>query len=61
MVIAVTDAIKIIPKVIVIPRREIVRMGERWIIYLPQDYNIIWEELKRKGRKVRVYIEVLEE
>jgi len=56
-----SQEIKLIPKLIVIPRRELVRLGERWIIYLPQDYAEIWEELKRQGKKVRVYIEVIED
>jgi len=55
------DKIKIIPREIFIPRREVVRLGERWIIYLPQDYSELWEELKRQGKKVRVYIEVIDE
>jgi len=53
--------LKYIPKEIFIPRREIVRLGERWIIYLPQNYDELWEELKRQGKKVRVYIEVIDE
>ena len=52
--------LRIVPNLIVLPKREIVRMGERWIIYLPQDYGVIWEELKKQGKKVRVYIEVIE-
>lgn len=52
--------LKFIPKEIIIPKREVVRLGERWIIYLPQDYTEVWEELKRQGKKVRIYIEVIE-
>jgi len=52
--------LRIIPQIIVVPEREVVKLGERWIIYLPQQYAEIWEELKRQRKKVRVYIEVLE-
>jgi len=55
-----SESIKIVPKVIVIPRREVVRHGKRWIIYLPSDYNDIWEEIKKMGKKVKVYIEVVD-
>ena len=37
------------------------RMGDRWIIYLPQQYLQLWMELKKRKKKVRVYIEVLDE
>ena len=53
------EDIKIIPEVIVVPKREIVKHGNRWIIYLPANYNYIWEEMKKQGKKVRVYIEVV--
>ena len=56
-----SQEIKLIPKLIVIPRRELVRLGERWIIYLPQDYSELWRLLKEQGKKVRVYIEILDE
>jgi len=36
--------------VIVIPKREVVRHGNRFIVYLPADYNDIWEELKREEK-----------
>jgi len=52
--------IRIIPNIIVIPERTIVRMGHRYIVYLPQDYSVIWDELKRQGKKVRIYIEVVD-
>jgi len=51
---------RIIPEVIIVGEREIVRMGKRWIVYLPIELNDVWETIKRQGRKVRVYIEVLE-
>jgi len=60
-VINMEDKIKIIPREIIIPRREIVKMGNRYIIYLPVEYNQLWEELKRQGKKIRVYIEVIDE
>ena len=50
----------VIPKLIYILPREIVRLGNRWIIYLPLDYNEIWEAIKRQGKKVKIYIEVIE-
>jgi len=53
--------LRYIPKEIFIPKREIVRLGERWIIYLPVDYNMLWEELKHRGKKVRVYIEIIDD
>ena len=56
----VHDNIKMIPELIIIPRREVVRAGNRWIIYLPQDYNELWKSLKESRKKVRVYIEVLD-
>ncbi len=54
------EHIKIIPRVIIVPRREVVKHGNRWIIYLPSDYNEIWDTIKEQGRKVRIYIEILE-
>ncbi len=55
------QGINIIPKVIFVPRRELVRLGNRWIIYLPVDMNELWESIKNNGWKVKVYIEVVEE
>jgi hypothetical protein len=57
----VKSNLKYIPKEIFIPKREIVRMGQRWILYLPQEYDEVWRILKEQGRKVRVYIEVIDE
>jgi len=54
-----SEEIKIIPRVIVIPKREVVRHGNRFIVYLPADYNDIWKEIKKQGKKVRVYIEII--
>jgi len=51
---------KIIPEVIYLGEREIVRMGRRWIIYLPLKLSDLWEEVKRQGKKVRIYIEVVD-
>jgi len=46
-------------KRMIVLNREIVRQGnKRYIIYLPTDLNDIWEELKRRGKKVRVHIEI---
>jgi len=53
------ESISLIPKIIYVPPREIVRLGKRWIIYLPQEYNEVWEAIKRGGKKVRIYIEVV--
>jgi hypothetical protein len=55
----VVEGIHVIPPLIFIPRREIVRLGNRWIIYLPVDYNEVWEAIKSQGKKVKVYIEVV--
>ena len=55
------EEIKVIPKVILIPKREVVRHGNRYIIYLPIDYNDLWEKIKKMGVKVRIYVEVLNE
>jgi hypothetical protein len=46
----------VIPNVIFIPRREVVRLGNRWIIYLPMDYNEVWELIKKRGLKVKAYL-----
>jgi len=53
--------LRYIPKEIFIPRREIVRLGERWIIYLPQDYSELWKLLKEQGKRIRVYIEIIDD
>ena len=37
-------------------RRHIVRMGDRYIVYLPVNLNSIWEYIHEQGRKVEVYI-----
>jgi len=45
-------------------KRKIVRMSasyERYLIYLPEDYNDIWREIYEKKLKVEVYIRPLEE
>jgi len=52
--------LRIVPNLIILPKRELVKMGERWIIYLSKEYAELWEELKRQGKKVRVYIEVID-
>jgi len=52
--------IALVPKVIYVPQREVVRLGKRWIVYLPQDYSEIWETVKSSGKKVRLYVEIVE-
>jgi len=52
--------LKLIPELIVIPEREVVKLGDRWIVYLPQQYSALWRELKERKKKVRIYIEVIE-
>jgi len=53
--------LKLIPNLVVITNREIVKMGkDRFIIYLPKDYNELWEEIKKQKKKLRIYIEVVE-
>ena len=53
-------SLRIVPNLIIIPKQELVKVGNRWIVYLPTDINDLWEELKRQGRKVRLYVEVVE-
>lgn len=53
-------SLRIVPNLIIIPKRELVKVGNRWIVYLPIDMNDLWEEIKRQGRKVRLYVEVVE-
>ncbi|MEM4975971.1 MAG: hypothetical protein QXT64_01450 [Desulfurococcaceae archaeon] len=51
----------ILPRDIYVPAREVVKLGrDRWIIYLPRDFNDVWEEIKRRGLKVRIYIQLVE-
>ncbi len=39
--------------------RKIVRLGEdRYLVYLPRSLNYVWEELRKSGGRVRVYIEI---
>ena len=52
------EGIHVVPKVIYVPKREVVRLGNRWIIYLPMDMNELWETIKKQGKKVKVYVEV---
>jgi len=54
------ESISLVPKIIYVPPREIVRLGKRWIVYLPQEYEELWETIKRCGKKVKLYIEVIE-
>lgn len=54
------EGIRVVPRVIFVPKRELVRLGSRWIIYLPTDMNELWETIKSQGKKVKVYIEVVE-
>lgn len=37
-----TQGIKLISKLIIVPRRETMKLGEKWIIYLLQDYSKLW-------------------
>jgi hypothetical protein len=40
-------------------RRKIVRLGkDRYLVYLPRSLNYVWKELRSRGAKVRVYIEI---
>jgi len=56
-----TEGIHVIPHVIFVPKRDVVRLGNRWIIYLPVDYNEVWEAIKRQKKKVKVYIVIVNE
>jgi L-lysine 2,3-aminomutase len=60
MVENMREELKLLPKLIFIPPREIVRLGERWIIYLPQSYEELWQAIKGSRKKVRVYIEIID-
>jgi hypothetical protein len=51
-----TENIHVIPNVIFIPPRQLVRLGNRWIIYLPVDMNEVWESIKHRGLKVKAYL-----
>ena len=53
------ESIKIVPRVIIVPRREVVKHGKRYIVYLPSNLNDVWEEIKSRGKKVRIYVEVI--
>jgi len=50
------EDINVIPRVIFIPKRELVRLGNRWIIYLPNDMNELWKAIKEQGKKVKLYL-----
>jgi len=52
--------LRIVPKTVYVLPREVVRLGERWIIYLPQGFSRVWEEIKRQGKKVEVYLVVVD-
>lgn len=53
------NGVHVIPQVIFIPKREIVRLGNKWLIYLPTDMNGLWEASKSQDKKVKVHIEVV--
>lgn len=55
-----TRNLRIIPREIFIPKREVVKLGNRWVIYLPVDMNDLWRTIKEQGKKIRVYIEVMD-
>ena len=39
-------------------RRHIVRMGPRYLVYLPQNLNNVWEYLHEQKQRVNIYIVV---
>jgi len=41
--------------------RKIVRMGNRYLVYLTTALNGIWSYLHKQGRKVEVYIVIKED
>ncbi|NPA98091.1 MAG: hypothetical protein GXO43_01810 [Crenarchaeota archaeon] len=55
------EDIKVIPSLIFIPPRRIVRMGNRWIIYLPLEYGEIWENVRKNNKKIKAYIVIVDE
>ena len=47
-------------KIIPAGERRITKEADRYKIRLPKTLNYIWEELHRKGIKVKVYLEIEE-
>jgi len=48
-------------KALYIGIKRITRLGDgRYTIYLPTPQNDLWDELWRRGVKVRVYLEIVE-
>jgi len=45
-------------KIIPAGLRKISKGGDRYKIRLPMNLNYIWEELHKKGVKVKVYLEI---
>ena len=37
-------------------KRKIVKIGDRYLIYLPTNLNEVWEYLHRSGKKVSVFL-----
>jgi hypothetical protein len=59
MLVEISDIVK---GYIYVGTRKIVNEGpKRFKIYLPVDYNRLWESLKKKGGKVEVFLKPLEE
>ena len=49
-----------IPRVMYIPPRQVVKLGERYIVYLPASYNEVWREIKERKKRVRLFVEVVD-
>ena len=43
-------------KIVPAGRRSIVKLGDRYAVYLPMNLNEIWEYLHSKRRRVNVYL-----
>jgi predicted transcriptional regulator len=47
-------------KTMLVARRRITRAGGRYFIYLPVEYNEVWEHWYENGAVLRMVIEVVE-
>ena len=52
------EILKLMGNKFVVTKRSIIREHMRYKIYLPEQYNEIWEEIRRQGRRVDLIIAV---
>lgn len=50
----------VVPKTVFAGRRNIVKSGSRYAVYLPATFEPLWRKLHEAGVKVDVYLEVVE-